>query len=112
MVGSHKAYGTIPWRMVPDSDSKQRDQVRLLLHREMQRPDSGVQPRVPDAAPIVELDDGVQRAQAAVVHVRRGSRHLAKRGSLERTAVRRPRGSHVHGLHPVSSPVRHATPVL
>ena len=36
---------------------------------------------------VVELDHVLQRLQAAVVHVRRGQRHVAQRRRAERTAV-------------------------
>ena len=62
-------------------------QVPLLVSGEVERANSGVETGVTLSSTIVELDHLIQRGEAAVVHVGRGSAHFAERGRLEGAAV-------------------------
>ena len=62
---------------------QKRGNFLLLGGGEMQRANLGVEARIPVAAAIVILDDVFESREAAIVHVGRGARDLAKGGVLK-----------------------------
>ena len=72
---------------------QKRDESCLLLNAEVARPDLRVKVGIETAAIGVELDHIFKRRQTAIMHVRRGTRDLAKRRRFERAVIPRDAGN-------------------
>ena len=66
---------------------EKHNQRLLLFGRQMERMNLGIDVWVRPPAVVVEVDDGVERGQAAIVHVRCGARDLTQSGRFERAAI-------------------------
>src|SRR5437764_666751 len=63
------------------------NQGLLLFGRQMERMNLGINVWIRPPAVVVEVNDGFERREAAVVHVGRGALHFAQRRRLERAAI-------------------------
>jgi hypothetical protein len=72
--------------------AQQGNQLRPLTGRQAKRTNRGIQIRIGTAATVVERDDRLERAEAAVVHVGRGESDIPQARRLEAAAILRQSG--------------------
>ena len=86
-ITSRTDFSLVAITYAPGQGLQKGYQVPLFVGGEVERANSDVETGVTLSSTIVELDHLVQRGEAAVVHVGRGSAHFAERWCLEGAAV-------------------------